>query len=122
MPSVRLVEIEPGRFRVLRVEYHRARSSLPCPAIISDIMEPVEQVDGKYYTSKRQYRAVGRAHGLTEVGNEKPKPRRRSSDTAEAKQKRRGTAEASEQERTKPPFSERHRVSGGADRRRRHGV
>jgi len=75
--TVELVEIEPGRWRVKRREPQPARSDLPMPHVISDIMEPTEQVDGKFYTSKRQYRAVGRALGLTEVGNEKPKPRKK---------------------------------------------
>ena len=47
------------------------------PGVISDIMDPVEQVDGKFYTSKSAFRKVGRELGLTEVGNEKPKPRPR---------------------------------------------
>ena len=55
------------------------RSDLPMPMVISDTMDPVEQVDGKFYTSKRQYRAVGRAHGLIEVGNEKLPPKVRAS-------------------------------------------
>ena len=54
-----------------------ARSGLPCPQIITDEMPPTEQVDGKFYTSKSAYRAVGRANGLIEVGNEKFKPRKR---------------------------------------------
>jgi hypothetical protein len=60
--------------------------------VISDTMDPLEQVDGKFYTSKRQYRAVGRAHGLTEVGNERPKPRTtRPSQTREQKDRRRAS-------------------------------
>jgi hypothetical protein len=43
-------------------------------------MPPTEQVDGKFYTSKRAFRAVGRANGLTEVGNEKFKPKQRASE------------------------------------------
>jgi hypothetical protein len=39
-------------------------------------MEPTEQVDGRFYTSKARFRAVGRALGLTEVGTEKIKPRK----------------------------------------------
>lgn len=50
------------------------------PMVISDIMPPTEQVDGKFYTSKREFRAVGRALGLTEVGTEKPKPRVKVND------------------------------------------
>ena len=52
-------------------------------------MEPTEQVDGKFYTSKAAFRAVGRALGLTEVGNEKPGPRQRASASKEAKAQRR---------------------------------
>ncbi len=77
---VKLIEVEPGRWRVDRPRPKRARSDLPLPHIVSDIMEPTEQVDGRIYTSKRAFRAVGRALGLTEVGNEKFKPKRRSTD------------------------------------------
>lgn len=89
MDEVKLIEIEVGRFRVLRPPKPMARSQLPAPHVISDTMEPVEQVDGRFYTSKREYRAVGRAHGLTEVGTEKFKPKRRSTDTADVRQARR---------------------------------
>jgi hypothetical protein len=51
------------------------RSNLNAPHVITDTMPPTEQVDGKFYESKRAFRAVGRALGLTEVGNEKPKPK-----------------------------------------------
>ena len=57
-----------------------ARSALPVPYIISDIMEPTEQVDGRFYTSKSQFRAVGKSLGLIEVGNEKIQPPQRSTD------------------------------------------
>ena len=57
-----------------------ARSALPVPYIISDTMEPTEQVDGRYYTSKSQFRAVGKSLGLIEVGNEKLQPRQRATD------------------------------------------
>jgi hypothetical protein len=75
MKKVELVEVEPGRFRVKRTPQNFARSEHPLPYVISDIMEPTEQVDGKFYTSKRQYRAVGRALGLIEIGTEKLKPK-----------------------------------------------
>lgn len=48
---------------------------LPLPYVISDQMPPTEQVDGIFYESKRAFRAVGRALGLTEVGTEKPRPK-----------------------------------------------
>jgi hypothetical protein len=65
------------------------RGDLPLPYVISDCMEPVEQVDGKFYTSKRQYRAVGRSLGLTEVGTEKFKPKGRASEARSVKDARR---------------------------------
>jgi hypothetical protein len=92
---VELIEIEPGRWRIKRDLPPPARSSLPMPMIISDIMEPTEQVDGKFYTSKREFRAVGRGLGLTEVGNERPKPKQRATADASVKRARRdviGTA------------------------------
>jgi hypothetical protein len=56
---------------------HPKRSDLPAPMVIGDEMPPVEQVDGKFYTSKAAFRAKGRELGLTEVGdqnmNRKPK-------------------------------------------------
>ena len=80
---VELIEIAPGRYRVKRTPQNFARSGLPRPYVISDTMDPVEQVDGKFYTSKREFRAVGRANGLIEVGNEKFKPRVRPSASKE---------------------------------------
>jgi hypothetical protein len=57
--------------------------------LITDEMPPVEQIDGKFYTSKRMFRAVGRAHGLTEVGNEKFHVKQRASVDRQVKQQRR---------------------------------
>jgi hypothetical protein len=87
--DVRLIEIEPGRWRIDRREVPVARSALPCPAVISDAMPPTEQVDGRFYTSKREFRAVGRALGLTEVGTETVKPKTRSSGDRAVKEGRR---------------------------------
>jgi hypothetical protein len=84
-----LVEIEPGRWRLARPARQVARSALPCPQIISDTMDPVEQVDGRFYTSKAQFRAVGRSLGLVEVGTEKFKPKQRASTTPAVKAARR---------------------------------
>lgn len=62
------------------------RSDLPCPMLISDEMPACEHVDGKFYSSKSAYRAVTRANGLTEVGNEKlNRPRPKISKEARAK-------------------------------------
>jgi hypothetical protein len=64
------------------------RGDLPLPYVISDTMEPTEQVDGKFYTSKRAFRAVGRSHGLTEVGTEKMKPKTRATADRTTKDQR----------------------------------
>jgi len=58
------------------------------PHVISDTMEATEQVDGRFYTSKRAFRQVGREHGLTEVGNEKVKPKTRATDDPQVKRAR----------------------------------
>ena len=47
-----------------------ARSHLACPRVIGDGMDPTEHVDGKFYESKSAYRAVTKAHGYIEVGND----------------------------------------------------
>jgi len=87
----KLVEVEPGKWRSDRLSIAPARSDLPRPNVISDIMEPTEQVDGRFYTSKAAFRATGRALGLTEVGNEKVKPKQRASAGREEKTRRRET-------------------------------
>jgi hypothetical protein len=87
---IKLEEFEPGRWRVRRKRHEKQRAeNMPLPFVISDTMDPVEQVDGKFYTSKSAFRAVGRANGLVEVGNEKMKPKTRTSTTREAKDARR---------------------------------
>ena len=87
--SVELEEFEPGRFRVRKDRCPACRSELPVPYVISDTMDPVEQVDGRFYTSKSAFRAVGKAHGLIEVGNEKIAPKQRATTEKAVKEKRR---------------------------------
>ena len=87
----RLVEVEPGRWRILKPTVAPARSDLPRPYVISDAMPATEQVDGWFYTSKSLFRAGGRALGLIEVGNEKRQPKVRFTDLAETKRVRRAT-------------------------------
>jgi len=103
--SVELEEFEPGRWRVKRPRIHTPRSDLPMPMVISDTMEPTEQVDGKFYTSKRAFRAVGRANGLVEVGTEKLTAKRvRTSGTRAAAEARRTAVKtALEKVRTASP-------------------
>jgi hypothetical protein len=57
------------------------RSILGAPMVITDEMQPTQHMaDGNLYTSKRKFRAVTRAHGCIEVGNDptmlrrKPRP------------------------------------------------
>jgi hypothetical protein len=85
----RLIEVEKGKWRLRWHDAPVARSALPLPYVISDEMPPTEQVDGNYYTSKTAFRRIGRALGLTEVGTEKFKPKRRSTDAREVKDARR---------------------------------
>ena len=86
---VELEEFEPHRWRVKRERLTPPTSALALPYIISDIMEPTEQVDGKFYTSKSKFRAIGRSHGLTEVGNEKLPPKQRATTDPIVKKQRR---------------------------------
>ena len=57
----RLITIEDGSRTIYRYVEDRApqRSELPRPYVISDIMPETEQCDGKFYTSKREFRRVG---------------------------------------------------------------
>ena len=53
------------------VESHLAPPRCGVFAAISDTMDAaVHPIDGKMYDSKSAFRAVTRAHGCTEVGNE----------------------------------------------------
>ena len=71
--TVELEEFAPNRWRVKkpRVNEKLRAENMPLPFVISDIMPPTEQVDGRFYTSKSAFRKVGRQLGLTEVGTEK---------------------------------------------------
>ena len=89
---VELVEYAPGKWRVKRPELRPPHSSLPLPYVISDTMDPVEQVDGKFYTSKSQFRAVGKSLGLIEVGNEKQTNRVQRASTSRAAGEKRNQA------------------------------
>ena len=92
--SVELVEFAPGKFRVKRpANSHPPQASdLPLPYVISDTMDPVEQVDGKFYTSKSRFRAVGKSLGLIEVGNEKQTPKVRHASTSRQAEEKRNQA------------------------------
>lgn len=94
---IELIEIAPNRWVVNKPRGPVARSDLPMPNVISDDMPALEQVDGKFYTSKAAFRAVGRAHGLTEVGNERPKPRTRPSASTQAREARRNALKVAQE-------------------------
>jgi hypothetical protein len=115
MTDIRLIEYEPGRWRVDRREIPVARSTLPLPNVISDTMPPTEQVDGRFYTSKAAFRAVGRALGLTEVGNEKPRPKQRSATAHEQRVARRRVVKDAI-EKVRAGHYERHHHSDGRRR------
>ncbi len=67
-----------------------ARGDFPCPRVQTDTMPLTEHVDGKSYDSKSAYRAVTKAKGYIEVGNdparlrtpERPKENTTRSDNA----------------------------------------
>jgi hypothetical protein len=86
--TVELEEFAPNRWRVAKNNAPPRRSALPFPMVISDEMDACEQVNGKWYTSKSEFRKIGRSLGLVEVGTEKPKPHVRSTDKREVKQAR----------------------------------
>jgi len=89
---IELEEVGPNRWRVKRpVKENRRAENMPLPFVISDNMEPTEQVDGKFYTSKRAFRATGRALGLVEVGNEKLKPKPKNAASRAAGEARRAS-------------------------------
>jgi hypothetical protein len=116
--TVELVEIAPNRWRFVREQTPPARSDLPCPYIISDEMPSTEQVDGRFYTSKSTFRAVGKAHGLVEVGNEKLKPRQRlSQDPAYRRRRKQDLKDAVEKVRA--GHYERYFHPDGTSRRQR---
>lgn len=86
---IELEEIAPGRWRITKPHPKPKRSALPMPSVISDTMPAAEQVDGRFYESKTQFRQVGRAHGLTEVGTATLPPKQRASADPAYKQRRR---------------------------------
>ena len=113
--GTRLVEIAPNRWRFVREQTPVARSALPLPYVISDAMPAAEHVDGRFYESKAAFRAVTRAHGLTEVGNEKIKPKTRSSLDPEFRRNRKKALKTAI-EKVRAGHYERHFNSDGSRR------
>jgi len=83
--TIKLEEVAPNCWRVAKNKSPEKRSHLAFPMIISDEMPPTEQVNGQFYTSKSEFRKVGRALGLVEIGTEKPKQTVRSTAKRETK-------------------------------------
>jgi len=98
-----------------------ARSALPLPYVISDTMDAIEQVDGKFYTSKSEFRAVGKALGLIEVGNEKLPPRVRSTKQPGFKEKRKQVLKTA-LEKVRAGHYERYFYPDGTSRRQQHAA
>ena len=61
--TVELIEYEPGKWRIKRAELVPARSHLPVPYVISDQMDPVEQVDGRFYRQNGHFGLSARRTG-----------------------------------------------------------
>lgn len=98
-----------------------ARSALPLPYVISDAMDATEQVDGKFYESKSEFRAVGKALGLTEVGNEKLSPRVRSTRQPGFKEKRKRVLKDA-LEKVRAGYYERYFHPDGTSRRQQRAA
>lgn len=87
--SWRWITLQNGRkvYRRMSEPTGMARSNLPCPMLIRDEMPETEHpCTGRLFTSKSAFRAVTKAHGCIEVGNDpsrfktpaKPKADRKS--------------------------------------------
>lgn len=65
-----------------------ARSDLACPRVSTDTMDLTEHVDGRFYDSKSQYRAVTKANGMVEVGNDPARLRKPGKPKADPNKRR----------------------------------
>lgn len=74
-----------------------APGNFPCPRVMSDTMDPTEHVDGKHYDSKSAYRAVTKAHGYVEVGNDPARLRPQTKPTIDKAQTREAVKQAAAQ-------------------------
>ena len=74
-----------------------ARADLPCPRVITDGMPLTEHIDGKHYDSKSAYRAVTKANGYVEVGNDPSRFRKPGQNKADPKARRAAADKAIQQ-------------------------
>lgn len=73
-----IYQVGPNKWSNRPPQTASKRSALGFPFVISDEMPLTEQVDGRFYSSKSAFRAIGRTHGLVEVGTERLKPKQRT--------------------------------------------
>lgn len=71
-----------------------ARGDFPCPRVFTDTMEPTQHVDGKHYTSKAAFRAVTKANGYVEVGNDPARLRKPQKPKADPEKRREAVKKA----------------------------
>ena len=77
--------VEKGGPQDVRIQ--PPRSDLPCPMLVSDHMDAAEHVDGRFYDSKSAFRAVTKANGLIEVGNDPARLKPRTRPDRKAREK-----------------------------------
>ena len=65
-----------------------ARGAFSCPMVISDTMDPTEHIDGRFYDSKTKFRAVTKAHGCVEIGNDPARLRKPAKPKADPVKRR----------------------------------
>lgn len=86
------------------------RSDLPCPRVMSDVMDAVQsQVDGRMYDSKSAIRAHYKQAGVIEVGND---PARLRSTAKVAKASRKEIKETVAKARARVERGERNLFPG----------
>lgn len=71
-----------------------ARGDYPCPLVFTDTMPLTEHVDGKSYDSKSAFRAVTKAHGYIEVGNDAARLRKPEKPKADPVKRREAVTKA----------------------------
>ncbi|MDI9407810.1 MAG: hypothetical protein QM523_01025 [Candidatus Pacebacteria bacterium] len=74
-----------------------AGSDFPCPRVITDHMDPVQHVDGKFYESKSAFRAVTKREGYIEVGNDPARLRKPERPKPDPKKRREAVEKAAAQ-------------------------
>lgn len=71
-----------------------APGDFPCPRVMTDTMDLTEHVDGRFYDSKSAYRAVTKANGLIEVGDDPARLRQKAKPRSDPKKRRQAVEKA----------------------------